>query len=45
MKKQDAVRILFAELGKRRRLEEQEDRQPIDETTEALQTLLEEVGK
>jgi hypothetical protein len=45
MKKQDAIRILFAELAKRRLAEMQEDRQPLDETAEALQIILDEVTK
>ena len=45
MKKQDAIRILYAEVERRELLKIQEDRQPPDETTEALKLLLDEVTK
>lgn len=45
MKKQDAIRILFAELARRRLLEMQEDRQPLDEVAQALKTILDEAMK
>jgi len=43
VKKQDAIRILFKELGKRKAAQAQEDRQPVDEVAEALETILDEV--
>lgn len=45
MKKQDAIRILYAELAARRLKEMQEDRAPLDEVAQALEIVLDEVTK
>ncbi len=45
MKKQDAIKILYAFLDQRRKQAEQEDWQPDDLLLKALETILDEVSK